>query len=80
MTEETVRRAFVEAVRRNHPDSGDGAIPLSEIKKARDLLLRRIEHEATLTQCPRCGGEGRVRSGLGQTKCAACRGEGVVKK
>lgn len=66
----TVRFAFAQQVRFNHPDTGsreDGAdpVPMADLKKARDILLNLAP-----TDCPECRGTGWVSGqGFKQTRC-----------
>jgi len=79
-TAETVRAAFVAAVRKAHPDAGeiagaDVGRDVHALVEAKDLLLANLGGE---TPCPQCKGVGYVRARVGVIDCGRCGGEGTV--
>lgn len=80
LTREAVRAAFVEAARATHPDQGGSGADMARIKLARDVLMREVEAQESLVECPRCNGHGGIKTRGPRVTCPACGGEGVVKR
>ena len=75
----SVRAAFSEAIKRNHPDtcadaSGERTfLSMDVLKQARDLMLKDTVDSI---MCPTCKGFGSVRSGAVAAVCKTCKGSG----
>lgn len=69
---DSVRRAYVRAVLKDHPDHGGDGTRLATLQAARDTLL---SHSA-VSPCILCRGSGKVRARFGAQTCTACEGSG----
>jgi len=76
-TEDAVRAAFTDIVRKAHPDTGGAGGDLARLKEARDVLLKEAAKEAGIVPCARCEGTGRMTTRSGRrVSCSACGGTG----
>lgn len=77
VTSESVRAAFREAVKANHPDSWDEAIEvrnpirMDKLKEARDVMLASLGNaqEQPAGACPVCRGSGYQAIGMRKVPC-----------
>lgn len=75
LSEDELRAAYTDAVKRSHPDQGgDGDV--AKLKRAKDFLMKRFT-ASTLPVCEPCKGKGVIK-GLSKfgTTCKACQGTG----
>jgi len=73
----TIRAAYTKRCREVHPDTGDGSVPIQDLRAAFNLLSADVATQNNA--CALCCGTGKVRGKIGMQACSACEGTGERK-